>query len=141
MTKDVNVNGFSVLLFRIALSCIFILAGISHLVQPDKVATHINTATFKEFAIFFGDARLLGLLSGYVLLVFGVAFMLGIYTRYSALVLATILIPITITVQLGNGFLHGPLWKNVALFGGLLFFIINNPHNYNIINAIKFSKS
>ncbi|NDI98954.1 DoxX family protein [Flavobacterium sp. LaA7.5] len=141
MTKDVNVNGFSVLLFRIALSCIFILAGISHLVQPDKVATRINTAAFKEFAIFFGDARLLGLLSGYVLLVFGVAFMLGIYTRYSALVLAAILIPITITVQLGNGFLHGPLWKNVALFGGLLFFIINNPHNYTTINAIKFSKS
>lgn len=41
---------------------------------------------------------------------------------------------ITISVQLGNGIFHGPLWKNVALFGGLLFFIINNPKIYSIYN-------
>lgn len=43
-------------------------------------------------------------------------------------------IPITITVQMGNGEFHGLLWKNVALFGGLLFFIINNPKVYSVFN-------
>jgi len=142
MTKDVKVNGFSVLVFRIALSFIFILAGISHLVQPEKVAGRIGEAAFKGFATFFGDAYLLGLLSGYALLICGVTFMLGLYVRHSALILAALLIPITITIQLGNGPMHGPLWKNVALFGGLLFFIINNPPGYNIKNSItKISQS
>lgn len=71
--------------------------------------------------------------SGLSVLVFRI-FLMGIFTRWSALVLFLVLIPITITVQLGNGIFHGPLWKNVALFGGLLFFIINNPKVYSIYN-------
>lgn len=137
MTQDIKVNGFSIFIFRIALSIIFIFAGVAHLVHPEKVASRINQAAFNGFAIFFGDAYLLGLLSGYALLLFGLAFMLGIYTKYSAIVLVFILIPITITIQFGNGLLHGPLWKNVALFGGLLFFIINNPSCYSLKNSSK----
>ena len=137
MTQDVKGNGFSVFIFRIALSIIFIFAGIAHLTHPDKVAARINKAALHGFAALFGDAYLLGLLSGYALLLFGLAFMLGIYIRYSAIILVLILIPITITIQMGNGLLHGPLWKNVALFGGLLFFIINNPTCYSLKNSSK----
>ena len=141
MNKDINVNGFSVLLFRIALSCIFILAGVSHIMQPDQVAVRINKAAFRGFAEYFGDTYLLGLLSGYALLAFGITFLAGIFVRYSAVALLLLLIPITITVQMGNGIFHGPLWKNVALFGGLLFFIINNPESYTIINQFKKTRS
>jgi putative oxidoreductase len=141
MNKDINVNGFSVLLFRIALSGIFILAGISHIMQPDQVAGRINKAAFKGFAELFGDPYLLGLLSGYALLAFGVTFLAGIFVRHSAAALLLLLIPITITIQMGNGIFHGPLWKNVALFGGLLFFIINNPDSYTIINSLKKTRS
>jgi putative oxidoreductase len=128
------VSGLSVLLFRVCLSGIFITAGISHLLQPDQVANRIQSAAFHSFASFFGDPHLLGIVSGYALLIGGIAFLLGIVTRWSALLLFLVLIPITITIQMGNGLFHGPLWKNIALFGGLLFFIINNPKVYSIYN-------
>lgn len=134
MKPSTEVSGLSVLLFRVFLSGIFISAGITHLIQPDQVASRIPKAAFDFLASFFGDPHFLGLLSGYALLVGGLAFLMGIFTRWSALVLFLVLIPITITVQLGNGLFHGPLWKNVALFGGLLFFIINNPKVYSIYN-------
>lgn len=131
MNQSFEVNGLSVLLFRVCLSGIFITAGISHLLQTDQVAARIQSAAF---ASFFGDPHLLGIVSGYALLVGGIAFLLGIVTRWSALLLFLVLIPITITIQMGNGLFHGPLWKNMALFGGLLFFIINNPKVYSMYN-------
>lgn len=134
MNQSFEVNGVSVLLFRVCLSGIFITAGISHLLQPDQVAARIQSAAFHSFASFFGDPHLLGIVSGYALLVGGIAFLLGIVTRWSALLLFLVLIPITITIQMGNGLFHGPLWKNMALFGGLLFFIINNPKVYSMYN-------
>lgn len=132
MNKTIMVNGFSVLLFRICLSAIFITAGISHLIDPLKVAERINGAAFHQFATSFGDPYRMGLLSGYALLIGGIALMLGIFSRWAAVALFLVLLPVTITIQLGNGPLHGPLWKNVALFGGSLFFIINNPKAYTI---------
>lgn len=134
MNQSFEVNGLSVLLFRVCLSGTFITAGISHLLQPDQVAARIQSAAFHSFASFFGDPHLLGIVSGYALLVGGIAFLLGIVTRWSALLLFLVLIPITITIQMGNGLFHGPLWKNMALFGGLLFFIINNPKVYSMYN-------
>lgn len=131
---EIKVSGISVLILRVAMSGIFIVAGISHLINPDGVTHRIENANYNSFASFFGDPHLLGVLSGYALLLFGILFILGIYTRWSAIALFLILVPITITIQMGNGFLHGPLWKNIALFGGLLFFIINNPKSYNIYN-------
>lgn len=134
MNQSFEVSGLSVLLFRVCLSGIFITAGISHLLQPDQVAARIQSAAFHSFASFFGDPHLLGIVSGYALLIGGIAFLLGIFTRWSALLLFLVLIPITITIQMGNGLFHGSLWKNMALFGGLLFFIINNPKVYSIYN-------
>ena len=134
MNQSFEVSGLSVLLFRVCLSGTFITAGISHLLQPDQVAARIQSAAFHSFASFFGDPHLLGIVSGYALLVGGIAFLLGIVTRWYALLLFLVLIPITITIQMGNGLFHGPLWKNMALFGGLLFFIINNPKVYSMYN-------
>ena len=134
MNQSFEVSGLSVLLFRVCLSGTFITAGISHLLQPDQVAARIQSAAFHSFASFFGDPHLLGIVSGYALLVGGIAFLLGIVTRWYALLLVLVLIPITITIQMGNGLFHGPLWKNMALFGGLLFFIINNPKVYSMYN-------
>lgn len=134
MNKSTEVSGLSVLVFRILLSGIFISAGITHLIHPDQVTSRIPPAANHFFASFSADPHLLGVLSGYALLISGIAFLMGIFTRWSALVLFLVLIPITISVQLGNGLFHGPLWKNVALFGGLIFFIINNPKVYSIYN-------
>lgn len=132
MNKTVTVNGFSVLLFRVCLSAISVTAGITHLTKPLTIAERIDNAALHRFALSFGDPYRLGLISGYALLTGGMALMLGILSRWAAAGLFLVLLPITITIQLGNGPLHGPLWKNVALLGGLLFFIINNPKAYTM---------
>jgi putative oxidoreductase len=132
MSHITQVNGLSVFILRIALSGIFIIAGVSHLINPEQVTKRIQNAANSGFAIIFGDPYWLGILSGYVLLIFEITFLLGIFTRWSALLLFLVLIPITI--QMGNGLLHGPFWKNIALFGGLWFFIINNPKIHSIYN-------
>ena len=98
------------------------------------VAERIHAAALNGFATYFGDPYVLGLVSGYVLIIGGMALLMGIYTRWAAASLFLVLVPITITIQLGNGLMHGPLWKNIALFGGLIFFIINNPKIYSIYN-------
>lgn len=132
MKNQIQVSGTSVLIFRVALSGIFLFAGINHLLKPDKVVARIKSAAFNEFGLFFGDPHLMAILTGYLLLLGGSLLLLGVFQRWSALGLLMILIPITITIQMGNGLTHGPLWKNVALFGGLLFFILNNPKAYAV---------
>lgn len=134
MNKKILVNGISVLIFRMCLSGIFITAGISHLMHPEEVANRINAAAFGQYVGSIGDPYFLGLISGYFLLIFGLLLFSGVFTRWSAVILFMLLIPITITIQLGNGILHGPLWKNIAIFGGLLFFIVNNPKAFSIYN-------
>ena len=134
MDKQIQISGLSVLLLRVALSAIFVVAGVSHLLNPDGVTQRIQNAPYSGFASMFGNPHVLGILSGYVLLIFGISLLLGVFTRWSAIMLFLTLIPITITIQMGNGILHGPLWKNVALFGGLLLFILNNPKSYSLYN-------
>lgn len=134
MDKQIQISGLSVLLLRVALSGIFVVAGVSHLLNPEGVTQRIQNAPYSSFASMFGDPHVLGIISGYVLLIFGITFLLGVFTRWSAVILFLTLIPITITIQMGNGILHGPLWKNIALFGGLLFFILNNPKPYSLYN-------
>ncbi|WP_158856906.1 DoxX family protein [Lunatibacter salilacus] len=134
MNNKILVNGISVLIFRMSLSGIFITAGISHLMHPEEVANRINSAAFGQFAGSIGDPYFLGLITGYFLLIFGLLLFSGVFTRWSALILFMLLIPITVTIQLGNGILHGPLWKNIAIFGGLVFFIVNNPKVFSIYN-------
>ena len=134
MDKQIQISGLSVLLLRVALRGIFVVAGVSHLLNPYGVTQRIQNAPYSGFASMFGNPHVLGILSGYVLLIFGISLLLGVFTRWSAIMLFLTLIPITITIQMGNGILHGPLWKNVALFGGLLLFILNNPKSYSLYN-------
>lgn len=93
MDKQIQINGLSVLLLRITLSGIFIVAGASHLMHPEGVTQRIQNAPYSSFASMFGDPHVLGILSGYVLLVFGITFLLGIFTRWSAIILFITLMP------------------------------------------------
>ena len=122
MDKQIQISGLSVLLLRVALSGIFVVAGVSHLLNPDGVTQRIQNAPYSGFASMFGDPHVLGILSGYVLLIFGISLLLGVFTRWSAIMLFLTLIPITITIQMGNGILHAPPWKHVAI---LRLFLIN----------------
>ncbi|MGY5847217.1 DoxX family protein [Salegentibacter sp. HM20] len=129
MTSQIPVSSASVRVLRILLSGIFLLAGFNHLLQVDKTVSRIDQASFKGIAYFFGNPELLVILSGIVMLIAGGSLLLGFKTKWAALVLTAVLIPITLTVQVGQINTLGPLFKNIAIFGGLLFFILNDFQN------------
>src|SRR3970040_645149 len=133
MTKTITVNRDSVTVFRVLLSCIFIVASINHLFNVEKTVNKINHARFKELAYLFGNPEITVIASGIPMLVAGIALILGYQTKYAAIILALVLIPITITIQIGQIATIGPLFKNIAIFGGLVFFIMNNFNNHKTI--------
>lgn len=125
MQKQYTVSADSVLVFRVLLSGIFIIAGSSHIFTPEKSTVRIEKSTLQPLLQNLGDAHTLGIISGTVLLSAGLLLMSGFYTRWAATSLLLVLIPITVTVQTDGGLMHGPLWKNIALAGALLFFVMN----------------
>lgn len=129
MSKTINVNRNSVILFRVLLSLIFIIASINHLFNLEKVIHKINQARFKDLAYIFGAPEKLVIVSGIVMLIAGLALMIGYKTKYAAILLAMVLMPITLTIQVGQMETVGPLFKNIAIFGGLLFFSMNKFNN------------
>ena len=131
MTKTVNINKSSIIVFRVLLSSIFIVASFNHLFNIEKTVQKINQARFKELAYLFGDPSVTVIASGIPMLIAGFALMMGYKTKYASIILALILVPITVTIQVGQMSTVGPLFKNIALFGGLLFFIMNNLNNLN----------
>lgn len=54
----------------------------------------------------------------------------GYKTKWAAMVLMAVLTPITLTVQVGQITTLGPLFKNIAILVGLLFFILNDTNNF-----------
>ncbi len=126
MNNQITVNSWSVLFLRIMVSGIFLIAGFNHLVNTDKAVNRILQANFKGFAFFFGDPLALVVISGITMLIAGISFLAGFKTRWAAIVLIAILIPITLTIQVGQLSTVGPFFKNIAILGGLLFFVIND---------------
>lgn len=132
MTPTLTVGKRSVQVLRIMVSGIFLMAGANHLIEIDKTVNRIQMAKFKGFAEIFGNLELLVILSGIVMLAAGISFLIGFKTRWAAMVLFAVLIPITITIQIGQVNSLGPLFKNIAIAGGLLFFILNDFNNNKI---------
>jgi putative oxidoreductase len=108
------------------LSGIFLVASLSHLFNIEKTLQKLDQASFKGIAYLFGDPVYMIILSGIAMLLAGLSLMAGFKTKWAAIVLAACLIPITLTVQVGQTASLGPLFKNIAIFGGLLFFILND---------------
>ncbi|MEQ8582461.1 MAG: DoxX family protein [Marinoscillum sp.] len=124
--SKLEVNYLSVVTLRIMLSLIFIVASANHFLNTDKVIARIESANFGTIGYLLGSPQVSVILSGIIMLVAGGALLFGYKTRYSALVLVTVLIPITLTIQVGQLATLGPLFKNIAIMGGLLFFSIND---------------
>ncbi|MDR9457709.1 MAG: DoxX family protein [Salegentibacter sp.] len=126
MTTKILVNQRSVQIFRVMLSGIFLVASFNHLLNIEKTVNRMDQASFKGIAYFFGNPELLVILSGVTMLIAGFALLIGFKTRYAAIILALVLLPITLTVQVGQINTLGPLFKNIAIMGGLIFFIFND---------------
>lgn len=126
MTTTICINSRSIHLLRILVSGIFIVAGFNHLFQLEKTVQKIENANFKCIAYLFGEPHWLIIASGLVMVIAGLLFLLGIKTKFMAILLIAILIPITFTVQVGQINTLGPLFKNIAILGALLFFVLND---------------
>lgn len=125
INKKLEVNYRSVVILRSMLSLIFIVASLSHLLKTEKTISRLEQAHFGYIGSFFGPPQILVILSGIVMLVAGLFLLFGYKTSWAAVVLIAVLIPITLTVQVGQMATIGPLFKNVAILGGLLFFSLN----------------
>ncbi|WP_018477727.1 DoxX family membrane protein [Pontibacter roseus] len=129
----------SFLVLRSLGSLIFIMAGVSHFVKTAGAAARLEKAPFAHLATWMAPAETLILLSGVGLLIGGFMLLLGFKTKLASAGLLAILIPITLTVQVGSGD-YGPLFKNVALIGLLIFFIINGAVYYSIDSFLEQKK-
>ena len=108
---------------RILFSLIFIVAGAGHLFSPDSIMTRLAEAPGASLVGALPQKTLV-ILSGLALLLGGLALASGLLTRWAAGGLALVLLPITLTVQVGGAQGLGPLFKNIALLGGLLHYAL-----------------
>ncbi len=123
--QPTNLNKLSFLALRVMGSLIFITAAFNHLFQTEQAAARLQKASLGFLATSMASPEFLVLLSGFGLLAGGFLLLAGYQTRLAALLLFFILIPITITMQVGSMATMGPLFKNIAIMGILLFFIAN----------------
>ena len=118
--------------FRLLFSLIFIVAGVGHFVQADVMLARLESAPLGHLATAFGPPEVLMAMSGAALVAGGGALALGFQTRLAAAGLFFVLIPITVTTHVGDPSHVGPLFKNVALMGGLIHFGVRGSGAYGL---------
>ena len=117
--------------FRVATSMIFIIGGIGHFGAHEYMLERMAESPWRDVVGMIGDPSWLLWLSGVVFVIFGITLALGLLTRISALLILVTLIPVTIAVHFVPGH-AGPLFKNIAIMGALLYFYANGPGRFAI---------
>jgi putative oxidoreductase len=118
--------------FRVMLSGIFLVAGTNHLLRPGHITGRLESAPLSWLATWMAPPQALVLMAGVALLVGGLALLTGFATRRAALGLLLVVLPITLTVQVGRMATLGPLFKNIGLMGGLLYFATHGGGRWSL---------
>lgn len=114
------------LVFRVATSLIFIVGGLGHFFRSGEMLDRLRASPWLPFVESLGDPLLHLYLSGAVFVIAGLFLAVGFTTRLSALALFLVLIPVTVTIHVVPDSSHvGPLFKNVAILGALMFFFVH----------------
>lgn len=121
LTKNADVSD---LIFRVALSLIFIVGGLGHFVQHQQMLQRMAESPWARLIETAGNPSLLLWLSGVVFVAAGIALAAGFAVRLSALALFVTLIPITVAIHVAPGH-AGPFFKNIAILGALVHFFFN----------------
>lgn len=125
-------------LFRLLTSLIFIIGGLGHFGQHDVMLERMKESPWADTVNMIGNPSIMLWLSGFAFVVAGATLALGWMTRVSALVLFVTLVPVTIAIHLVPDTSHvGPLFKNVAILGALLFFWARGPGAYALDKPIE----
>lgn len=122
------------LIFRSLFSLIFVTAGLMHIVRPEELVERLVSAPLAWMVPVLVPHRVLMVVSGLFMLPAGLGLLLGVWTKGSAVVLIALLIPITIVIDLGHTANLGPLFKNIALLGGLVHFASAGPGAFALDN-------
>ena len=125
--------------FRVATSLIFVVGGIGHFAAHDYMLQRMAESPWRDVVSMIGDSSWLLWLSGAVFVIFGITLALGFLTRISALLLLVTLVPVTIAVHVAPGHM-GPLFKNIAIMGALLYFYANGPGRFAVNRSISSSR-
>ncbi len=119
------------LAFRVMLSLIFIVGGLGHFGQHDRMLERLELSPWLDLVSSIGSPSLLLKLSGVVLVTGGLSLLSGFYTRLGALFLFFTLIPITFVIHIAPDH-TGPLLKNIAILGGLIHFFFDGAGCYSL---------
>jgi putative oxidoreductase len=73
-----------------------------HLLHSEKIVERIEQVSQKNRAYFFGEPATLLILSGMIMLLVALSYLMRFKTKWVAMILIAVLIPITIPVQVGQ---------------------------------------
>ena len=122
-------------LFRLLTSLIFIVGGLGHFGQHQVMLDRMKESPWAGTVNMLGDPSLMLWLSGLAFVVAGLTLAMGWMTRASALVLFVTLIPVTVVIHIVPDTAHvGPLFKNIAILGALLYLWARGPGAYALDN-------
>src|SRR5690554_7838064 len=89
----------SVLILLMMLIGIFIVASLNHFFNMEKTVARIEQANFGAIGQLLGPPEVAVIASGIVMISAGIALLIGFKTRWAAILLILVLIPITLTIQ------------------------------------------
>ena len=118
------------ILFRIAISLIFIVGGLGHFGEHQYMLDRMAKSPWVDVVSFIGDPSVLLWMSGAIFVVAGLALAVGYKTRLAALALFMTLVPITLAIHIAPGHM-GPFFKNIAILRALLHFFFRGAGCYS----------
>lgn len=136
LTPDPRLSALADPVFRVLTSLIFIIGGLGHFGQHGIMLERMKESPWWETINLIGDPSWLLWLSGAAFIVAGVTLTLGWMTRLSAIILFVTLVPVTIAVHIAPGHV-GPLFKNIAIMGALIFLYAHGAGHYALDNRNK----